>query len=694
MKRRGILSRALLVLIATCALVVGGLVPANAPSASAADASQFNPGNIISDYNFFNGGALSADQVQGFLNSKVPQCRSGYTCLKDYRQSTWTRSADPMCGAYQGSGNESAAQIITKVGQACNVSQKVLLVLLEKEMSLVTDSWPDAWQYQKATGYACPDTAPCDAEFAGFYNQVYKAAWQYKRYSNPAGTNRTYTWFPVGQVSNIRYHPNAACGSSPVRIQNQATAGLYYYTPYQPNATAMSNIYGGQDDGCSAYGNRNFWRLFTDWFGSPTNPTDPIGAVDAIRAAPGGLQVTGWALDFDSESPIDVHVYVDNRGYSTPANLSRPDVQKAFSRSSDKQGFTTTVPASPGTHRVCVYGYNVGPGSNGILGCTDVEVTNGKPFGAFEGVSVVGGEVTAGGWAIDPDSTAASDVHLYVDGVGYRVPADQNRPDVGAYYSAYGAAHGFNKSFQLARGSHRICAYAIDIANPSINTSLGCRTAEVVVDGVDRGRAPIGNFEGVSAGPGELSLSGWAIDPDTAASVPVNFTVDDTPYTVTADGWRADVSNAFPGYGGAHGFAKTVPAGPGQRNVCAAIPDTAGGRSTSLGCRTIQVPALTPVGSLDAVTAGTGSVSVSGWAATPMQASSIDVHVYVGSSGTRFAADQARPDVQAAVPGTGPATGFAATVSAPAGPARVCVYAVDGPNGVNALLGCRDVSVG
>jgi hypothetical protein len=54
-------------------------------------------------------------------------------------------------------------------------------------------------------------------------------------------------------------------------IENSATAALYNYTPYQPNQAALNNLY-GTGDGCSAYGNRNFWRIFNDWFGSSQTP--------------------------------------------------------------------------------------------------------------------------------------------------------------------------------------------------------------------------------------------------------------------------------------------------------------------------------------------------------------------------------------------------------------------------------------
>jgi LysM repeat protein len=142
---------------------------------------------------------------------------------------------------------------------------EALLVLIQKEQSLVTLSAPSTIRFERATGYACPDTAPCDSQFFGFYNQVYNAAKQFKRYSNPPGTSRFFTWFPVGQSTQVRLHPNAACGTRPVTMKNQATAGLHYYTPYTPNDIALVNL-ASVGDSCSAYGNRNFWRVYNYWF--------------------------------------------------------------------------------------------------------------------------------------------------------------------------------------------------------------------------------------------------------------------------------------------------------------------------------------------------------------------------------------------------------------------------------------------
>ncbi|WP_157426549.1 hypothetical protein [Agromyces salentinus] len=256
-------------------LLIGLLVALPAVSdlgsqpAQAADGSQFDAGDIISDGVFYDSSTMSTAQVQSFLNARVPSCRSGYTCLKDYRQNTAGQPArSEGCAATASTANETAASIIVRVSRACGINPRAMLVLLEKEQALVSDTWPTARQYRSATGYGCPDTADCDVNYYGFFNQVYNAAWQFKKYR--ARPDRAYA---AGRWNTIQWHPNAACGTSSVYIQNQATAGLYLYTPYRPNAAALANLY-GTGDGCSSYGNRNFWRIFTDWFGS-THGTEP-----------------------------------------------------------------------------------------------------------------------------------------------------------------------------------------------------------------------------------------------------------------------------------------------------------------------------------------------------------------------------------------------------------------------------------
>jgi len=227
--------------------------------------SAFDPGNLISDEEFFRSASMTVDEIQAFLEQRNPDCRDGFVCMKDFTETTFSRDQTVLCNAYEGAENETAAQILHKVSAACGVSVEALLVLIQKEQSLVTLSAPSTIRFERATGYACPDTAPCDSQFFGFYNQVYNAAKQFKRYSNPPGTSRFFTWFPVGQSTLVRLHPNAACGTRPVTMKNQATAGLHYYTPYTPNDIALVNL-ASVGDSCSAYGNRNFWRVYNYWF--------------------------------------------------------------------------------------------------------------------------------------------------------------------------------------------------------------------------------------------------------------------------------------------------------------------------------------------------------------------------------------------------------------------------------------------
>ncbi|MFE6963808.1 cell wall-binding repeat-containing protein [Agromyces sp. NPDC057679] len=230
-----------------------------------AAATGFTAGNLIADANFYDGDAMSEAAIQAFLVKMGAGCTSS-SCLPNYRETTqdiaWSYGG---CVDYVGAANESAARIIYKVQQACQLSARVILVTLQKEQSLLTNREPSAATLAKAMGYGCPDESSCDPEYAGFFEQVAFASRQLTYYGT-AGS--TFTYLKVGESNRIDYHPTDACGASGVVIANRATAALYYYTPFQPNAAAIKNVY-GSGDACSSYGNRNFWRMYTDWFGDP-----------------------------------------------------------------------------------------------------------------------------------------------------------------------------------------------------------------------------------------------------------------------------------------------------------------------------------------------------------------------------------------------------------------------------------------
>lgn len=303
-----------IVLLALATVASVAVVPATIGVTSAAsaavwpeysiDMSKFNAGRIITDELFFDGSAMTESGVQSFLNEKVPSCRSGYTCLRSYGTSTYSIGANPMCRPYSGGGWESAARIITKVAAACGISQKVILVTLQKEQALVTDTWPSARQYKYAMGADCPDSGDGCGATAGFFQQVYRGAYMLKRYTQPSGTGpgtsyntdfaamkRAYT------TVSVRYGVSTSCGTKSVYISNQATHVLYVYTPYTPNAGALAAGWGTAY--CGAYGNRNFFRYYFQWFGDPNGipprmqtPPDQSGDVPGAETVGQTLTVT------------------------------------------------------------------------------------------------------------------------------------------------------------------------------------------------------------------------------------------------------------------------------------------------------------------------------------------------------------------------------------------------------------------
>jgi hypothetical protein len=299
-----------LIVVSTLAILVGIVAPATvAPSSPAQavtwpefaiDMGKWNAGKIITDELFFDPNAMSPAGVQTFLNEKVPTCRAGYTCLKSYTTSSDSKAANPMCQAYQGMASESAANIIWKVAQACGVSPKVILVMLQKEQGLVLDTYPTARQYKYAMGNDCPDTGGCGAT-AGFFAQVYGGTYMLKRYTHPPGTGPGTNYstdfksmYAVGSYSSILYTVagTAGCGDKrkSVYVSNQATHALYVYTPYTPNDAALAAGWGTAT--CGAYGNRNFFRYYSLWFGDPGGiPPAPVVAPTQTGSAAGNERV-------------------------------------------------------------------------------------------------------------------------------------------------------------------------------------------------------------------------------------------------------------------------------------------------------------------------------------------------------------------------------------------------------------------
>jgi hypothetical protein len=310
------LSKSTYLFVSLVTVAASLLVPfGNTQTVHAITGSSWQAGRIIEDSIFTNADNMSVGDIQAFLNAQVPNCdtwgtgiarefnssltRSNYAasqgwsappyvCLKDY---TEVPKTGPGAIVPDNSFNHfdlntkkllpvpnglSAAQLIYDAAQKYKINPRVLLVKLATESSgpLTSDTWPLYSQYKYAMGAHCPDSGPggsanCDANYAGFSLQVSEAAALLRWYLD----SMTQSWWSYKKPFQTNYvlwnvEPSG-CGGNNVFINTKATAALYTYTPYQPNGAALNNMY-GKGDGCSAYGNRNFWRVYYDWFGSPT----------------------------------------------------------------------------------------------------------------------------------------------------------------------------------------------------------------------------------------------------------------------------------------------------------------------------------------------------------------------------------------------------------------------------------------
>jgi hypothetical protein len=639
----------------------------------------FQAGNIISNTQFFDASSMSSADVQDFFASQNCTPSSGAPCLSNYSQTTSDRPAGPAngCTAYSGAVSESAATIVARVAQACRISPKVLLVVMQKEQTLVTR--PTETGYKFAMGWGCPDTGPCDQNVTNFFSQVYKSAWQFREYTRTASSWR----YRVGD-NLVQYNPNSYCGATEVQILNQATANLYIYTPYQPNEAALANLHGTGDD-CSSYGNRNFWRIFSEWFGSPTD-TSPIGQISNAQPQPGGIAIWGWALDPDTPAAILVHAYLDGIMVSgNSADQPSPGMNTRFGLGDD-HGFAVSIAASPGVHTVCMYGINVGSGIvNTQLGCASMTV-GGNPHGVLENVVPTPGGITVSGWAFDPDTSDSIWVHFYVDGqMAGGAVASQLRSDVGAVHPGFGDHHGFSQTIATSPGLHQVCAYGINVGSGTANTQLGCSS-------VASGGNPTGALDRVDVGLGKATFHGWTVDPDTNDPILVHLYLDGQ----MVGGYLASASStelgALSSFGVNHGFSATMPVGVGLHTMCAyGINVGSGNNNTQLGCQNFTVGG-SPIGVIGNAQPAFDSVNIWGWAYDPDTASSIPVHVYIdGAMRGGYTADLSQNDALNADYGDKHA--YSINVPTTPGVHQVCVYALNSGYGRNTQIGCFTTTV-
>lgn len=275
-----------------CAAQTAGL---NRPGGATA---AWDAGDIISDAVFYNSSAMTATQIDEFIASvNTAKCGGENPwCLRNLRVSYPAKRwpDDSYCRPIPAATNITAGEAIAAASAACGVNPQVMLVKLETESRGLDRSDASASSYTAAWGWNCPDAADGSAacsgkpENSGFANQLQGMAhtWARLKAEVPQGK-----WnYGVGTFDILWNTENTGCGSAPVTIKNVATASLYVYTPYQPNAASLS-AYPGEGDACSSYGNRNFFRLFQKYFGDTGGgipPATSSGTGQPVGVAKGG----------------------------------------------------------------------------------------------------------------------------------------------------------------------------------------------------------------------------------------------------------------------------------------------------------------------------------------------------------------------------------------------------------------------
>jgi hypothetical protein len=207
---------------------------------------------------------------------------------------------------------------------------------------------------------------------------------------------------------------------------------------------------------------------------------------------------------------------------------------------------------------------------------------------------------------------------------------------------------------------------------------------------------PFGHVDQVVQTPDGFHVQGWAIDPDTTASIHVDVYVDGhDAKRLTANGARADIGRKYPSSGPNHGYSANLAVTAGTHKVCIyAINTGAGSVNPQLGCVTITIN-FDPRGAIVTVTQFPGGFSSSGWAYDPSQPSTA-ITVAISVDGTKTpttVAKASRTDIPAQYPAPGTAHGWSLKALATEGSHRVCISAVNVGTGSDASVGCRTVSL-
>ena len=262
------------------------LLPLSAGAQTVIDPG-FNPNRIIEDADLLDYDSLSLPQIQNFLQAKNSYLASyfapnAYGMTKTAAEIIYDAARNNYdCEGVTLSENPTEAERQLKCRRITTVNPKFLLILLQKEASLIENPSPTQSRLDWATGYGCPDNWACNPYYKGFGKQVNSAALQFLAYMKEPGRYQ----YRAGQAYTFT-NPYGTISNEPMTVipENQATAALYNYTPHVFN------------------GNYNVYKLWDRYF--PEDGDEPEGRYPdgSLLSAEGDAGI--WLIEGGQKRPF------------------------------------------------------------------------------------------------------------------------------------------------------------------------------------------------------------------------------------------------------------------------------------------------------------------------------------------------------------------------------------------------------
>ncbi len=290
---------------------------------AASSAAEFNKNNLVSDTAMRDKRAMTAAEIQEFLENTPYNKKS---VLADYTE-----------------GGKTAAQIISEVSTAHNINPLELLVRAQMETGLMNKTTAPDNVLEIAFGCGCPHAPICTTDpdrFTGFANQAECAAGTLDRAMTRATTAQ-------GTVSGWK-RGTAKTTEDRVSVtpSNAATAALYTYTPWAGEAGGGRRGVGGNAL------HFQIWNSFADAVG--------YGAQrPASATADAGTQADSGAKS-EPEEPTTT-----DAGQPEPEPEPRADAGKGDPEPEPEPEPETTADAGAG---------KAGEGSDGTSGAEDSDI--------------------------------------------------------------------------------------------------------------------------------------------------------------------------------------------------------------------------------------------------------------------------------------------------------------------------------